>query len=198
MEKEKKGDKSASWGRGFLEKFWNLDLLECIPVFKGDCNLIITSVGVRRQYKSSTGGGRGRGYGHRPSGTRGKILSNRKGHFGRNHRKDRTGLQRCSQIFRSDRNETVRSIWFLTEISGILGWMEIALLSDCFSLQDGTQNNYSNTKNILPLSKTRLGFVKRRRTESVAVGSGTFHVAVKGGLSRHIATLPHQVSAWRR
>ena len=129
VEKEKKGGKSATWGHDFLEKFWNLDLLECIPVFKGDCNLIIKSLEVKRQYKSSTGGGRGRGY-----GTRGKILSNGKGHFGRNQRKDRTGLQRCSQIFRSDRNETVRSIWFLTEISGILGWMEIALLSKRFSL----------------------------------------------------------------
>ena len=36
-------------------------------------------------------------------------------------------LQRKSQIFRSDRTEMVCSIWFLTEISGILGWMESAL-----------------------------------------------------------------------
>jgi len=35
-------------------------------------------------------------------------------------------LLRWSQIFRSDRTEMVRSIWFLTEISGILGWMESA------------------------------------------------------------------------
>ena len=33
-------------------------------------------------------------------------------------------LQRCSQIFRSDRTEMVRSIWFLTENSGILSWMK--------------------------------------------------------------------------
>ena len=38
------------------------------------------------------------------------ILSNGKGNFGRNDREDWTGLQRYSQIFRSDRNETVRSI----------------------------------------------------------------------------------------
>ena len=35
-------------------------------------------------------------------------------------------LQRCSQIFRSDRTEMVRSIWFLTENSGILSWMKSA------------------------------------------------------------------------
>ena len=36
-------------------------------------------------------------------------------------------LQRWSQIFRSDRTEMARLIWFLTEISGILGWVESAL-----------------------------------------------------------------------
>ena len=36
-------------------------------------------------------------------------------------------LQCWSQIFRSDRTEMVRSIWFLNKISGILGWMESAL-----------------------------------------------------------------------
>ena len=35
-------------------------------------------------------------------------------------------LQRCSQIFRSDRTEMVRSIWFLTKNSGILSWMKSA------------------------------------------------------------------------
>ena len=35
-------------------------------------------------------------------------------------------LQRWSRIFRSDRIEMVSSIWFLIEISGILGWMESA------------------------------------------------------------------------
>ena len=38
-------------------------------VFKGECNLIIKSLEVRRQYKSSTGEGRGRGYRHQPNGT---------------------------------------------------------------------------------------------------------------------------------
>ena len=36
-------------------------------------------------------------------------------------------LQRWSQIIRSDRTEMARLIWFLTEISGILGWAESAL-----------------------------------------------------------------------
>ena len=35
-------------------------------------------------------------------------------------------LQRQSQILRSDRTEMVCSIWFLSEISGILDWMESA------------------------------------------------------------------------
>ena len=35
-------------------------------------------------------------------------------------------LQRWCQTFRSDRTEMVCSIWFLTEISGILGWVESA------------------------------------------------------------------------
>jgi len=103
-------------------------------VFKGECNLVIKSLEVRRQFKSSTGGGRGRGYGHRPSRTRDNNFVKWKGHFGRNDRKDQTGLQRYSQIFWSDQTETVRSIWFLTEISGILAGMEIAVLSKCFSL----------------------------------------------------------------
>ena len=35
-------------------------------------------------------------------------------------------LQKCSQIFRSDQTEMIRSICFLTEISAILGCMESA------------------------------------------------------------------------
>ena len=35
-------------------------------------------------------------------------------------------LKRWSQIFRSERTEMVRSIWFLTENSGILSWMKSA------------------------------------------------------------------------
>ena len=45
-------------------------------------------------------------------------------------------LQRWSQIFRSNRTEMVRSIWFLTEISGILGWMDSALRYNVFFLQE--------------------------------------------------------------
>ena len=41
-----------------------------MEVFKGECNLIIESLEVRKQFKSSTGGGRRRGYGHKPSSTR--------------------------------------------------------------------------------------------------------------------------------
>ena len=36
-------------------------------------------------------------------------------------------LQKGSQIFHSDRTEMVHSIWFRTEISGILRWIESAL-----------------------------------------------------------------------
>ena len=50
-----------------------------------------------------------------------------KGKFGPTDRNDQTGqsgpLQRWTQILRSDRTEMVRSIWFLTEISGSLGLM---------------------------------------------------------------------------
>ena len=35
-------------------------------------------------------------------------------------------LQRLSQIFRSDRTEMARSIWFLIKICGYLAWMESA------------------------------------------------------------------------
>ena len=48
------------------------------------------------------------------------------------HRTEMTGsvkidhLQRWSQIFRSDRTETVLSIWFLTTISEVFYWMESA------------------------------------------------------------------------
>ena len=43
-------------------------------------------------------------------------------------------LLRWSRIFRSDRTEMVRSIWFLTEISGILGWMESAPSLSSFTI----------------------------------------------------------------
>ena len=45
-------------------------------------------------------------------------------------------LQKWSQILWSDRTEMVRSIWFLTEISGILGWMESA---PCFVKIEGNR-----------------------------------------------------------
>ena len=59
------------------------------------------------------------------------ILSNGQAHFGSPTQPTEITrpvnvdhLQRWSQISSSDRTALVRSIWFLIEYSGILGWME--------------------------------------------------------------------------
>ena len=48
------------------------------------------------------------------------ILSNGKGNFGATNRNDRTGRS-VPPSNRSNRTEMVRFIWFLTEISRVLG-----------------------------------------------------------------------------
>ena len=84
----------------------------------------------------------------------------------RNHRIG-DHLLRCSQIFRSDRTETVRSIWFLTEISGILGWMESVLgIPDSLSwfripnpgISDSSGKNFPDFGIWMPLHGVNLGY----------------------------------------